>query len=224
MITFNEWSKNYNVIGCTPAEGSKKWKLLSVDYLQKDNYGADVKMYFLCPFNSVTGDAFNSDTRGTIVQKHIGLIVGRPLHALIRTVFELTMIPFTVSLLRHNLCGVENIEPFRHVEDAYRILGYSARMELISLKIVLLGLFCPIDWLYDDREAYGKLEREMNWGERSNQPYTLAPCMQRIANIFNTEAYGVKKEDVKYASDEPKFIGLVNIAFQPGVSRYRYNV
>jgi hypothetical protein len=139
----------------------------------------------------------------------------RPLHALIKTIYHISMVPIFLEI-KKNFCkeqgrneGLKN--SVRSIADIVRTPLYNTAIILTTLTVLVIGMLSP-QFAYTGRSWIGKIEQMGNWGEKHTLG-TLAPCFQPFdLDILDAPKYGKRYSNTIYVSGDELEIRLQNFA------------
>lgn len=155
---------------------------------------------YYATINTKTGDLYFDCRKRKIMAKHLSLLIGRPIHACVKTLWHASIIaPLACELFKlakGKQVGKEIVEytwqevakhTWQSLQDIVRTPLYGLAMTATSLAGVLLGCIAP-NTLYKTREIAGRLERAMLRIDDIHDEYPrlwlLTPCFNPISNLF----------------------------------------
>lgn len=150
-----------------------------------------------------------------IFAKIFAQIFARPIHALFKTAYHVTMIPIILEI-KNTYQGFQTTticlkNSIKSIADIIRTPIYGLAMIVASFAVLIFGIADPEN-LYSGRAFLGEIECSANWGE-SHTAWTLAHCFQPYS-ITILEEYNHQKcvDDTIYDSQDPLEIQLSDYA------------
>ncbi len=162
------------------------WEEGDVGDIDDENASPDLKghEYHAC-INVKTGDIYIDCRRRKILFKHLVLIVARPIHTIIKTLWHATIIgPLIAGIVE----GDKNlgIRMLHSIADIVRTPLYGLAMTITYIAGVILACVSP-NILYRSRALGGYLERKLlrvnTRGELGENPWNLSLCFSPCKNI-----------------------------------------
>ncbi len=211
MSTFAVFSKempnreNIFEVKQVKEEHSSYGRLLCV-YVEKSVISTRIEHIYAASIDKRTGDIYIDDSQRKILCKNTALILARPLHTLIKTIWHLTFIPVGVEVYR---CASSKqskkttaYHSVQHILDIIRTPVYGTAMTCAHLFGTVIGLLHPSSIL-ETRRLIGKLERLQNRIKGTEQSaWTLSRCFSPLANIASIHLYAPKRD--KRQAKRPK--------------------
>lgn len=150
-----------------------------------------------------------------IFAKCFGQLLLRPLHAVAKTIYHLSMVPILMEIKRtcqRQHCwraGVGNA--VRSLIDCIWTPLYSTALIITSVAVLAMGLLVPSS-LYRGRACLGALECMGNWGTK-HTAWTLAPCFQPFpVTVLDAPKYGRHYANTEYPEGDELAVRLTNFA------------
>lgn len=134
-------------------------------------------------FDHLTGALYLDATRRWIWFKLTLTTLWRPLFTVVQTVYRLTLLHLVITLARDYQkkrgCKTMRNHAVRSLVDIVRFPMYGIALTAITGTGMLLGPLFPA-LLYSCRNAAGRIENHLLWGEKRwrDVTHTMAPCLQ----------------------------------------------
>lgn len=185
---------------------NKKWGKILCEWTEIKKNGDQLHHLYASTINLQTGDLHMDCRRRKIFAKCLAVSVLRPFHAAVKTAYHLSMIPVAEEIfkgLKKQQTAKESLKnSAKSIADIVRTPLYGIALTIISIAALAIIPINP-NRAYDFREAYGKVERSLEWGKKLT-PWTMAPCFQSYVNIDESISYitclKVHPEDTDYSS------------------------
>lgn len=176
------------------------WEEGEIGDVNDENAGLELKRheYHAC-INIKNGDIYIDCRRRKILCKHLALILTRPIHTFIKTLWHATIIGPLIAGIAEN---EENLgkRMLYSIADIIRTPVYGLAMTITYIAGVVLACISP-NILYRTRALSGYLERKMlrvnTRRELENDPWTLSLCFSPCKNI----AKSLNREEAKKGTD-----------------------
>lgn len=195
-------------------ELSPRWGELT--YGWQDNQGN--RFTYVSSVELATKDIYGDGSSFIIAKKCAALILVRPIHTLVMTLYHATLLGVGHHLW-HYAAG--NQDGTSCIKNCAKSLADIIRTPLYGIVLTVLAavsaLSYPLikDRIFDLRTVMGKIEQSLFWGER-HASATLAHCFQPMANL-NTIAdhhrWKIEQDCIAYPADAtPTEKALANLA------------
>lgn len=145
--------------------------------------------------------------------KCLGQLLLRPLHAVVKIIYHLSMIFFQMKkTFQKEQCWQRCFNnSIRSLADIIRTPVYNTAIIITTVAVLAIGVISP-QFIYTGRSWIGKIEQIGNWGEKHTLG-TLSPCFQPYAlDVFDTPKYNRHYSNTAYASSDELEIRLENFA------------
>jgi hypothetical protein len=205
-----------------------KWGRLICEWNEKKEDGRTLS-HLYAPCVNLEKQGMYIDCRPQkIFAKCLALVAVRPLHAIIKTIYHISLAGVAYQI--YNACsGIQTANEclqnsIKSIVDIIRTPLYGLAMTIVTVAALILGAFSP-QTLYESRQLLGEIEQAANWGKK-HTPWTLAPCFQPFPlNSLKTRYGKYHYTDTLYRNDDAFETGLANFGRASILRRRRvYNL
>ena len=195
--------------------GELNWGRLICTWHQKKDAGCIVTHTYAACVDGYEGKIYLDCRPQKILAKCFAHLFARPLHALIKTIYCLSLYPIFQQIAKFNQPDRPKEEKikyiFRALADIVLTPIYGLILTVATLAILVISPFSP-EYLYEGRKMLGKIELASNWGN-AHTPWTLAECFQPYP-LEILEQYGNLEfdRDTVYPDESPLEKQLANFA------------
>ena len=178
--TFPDWETTFGVYD---RDNSTVYR--RIDCVWKE---ASIESHYHPVINVKTGEIFLDCRRRKIFAKNLTLILLRPFHIAIKTLWHACIVGPAAFEIYKTLDGKQTAgqalkNSFHSLTDIVRTPVYGLAMVITSIAAVIIGPLSP-NFLYKSRRAIGWLERRMHRVEVIfDAPTSLSRCFSPIGNI-----------------------------------------
>jgi hypothetical protein len=181
---FPDWQEMFHVYGRDDSVTKRivcTWNETGV----ADPKTADKTHQYHATINTATGDIFLDCRKRKIFAKHLTLLLLRPLHIAVKTLWHATIIGPLIKEIAAVVQGKQNVKSlakntFRSLCNIVRTPLYGLAMTISHLAGALFAVISP-NSLYNSRELVGKLEDRLLGDE--DRAWVLSPCFSPLRNI-----------------------------------------
>ena len=149
----------------------------------------DLQHVFTASIDLKTGDIYLDCRKRKLFAKHLTLAFARPLHTAVRTLYHLSLAGVITNVYKAAVGKQTAKQAFTHsvksLADIVRTPVYGTALTIVNIAAVAITPFSPSK-LYDLRKLHGKIEQQLNWGEKQTG-WTLALCFQSGFNVTGKE-------------------------------------
>jgi hypothetical protein len=184
VSTYPDWETIFNVY----TKDSSKYKRIICSW-EEDCLDKKIMHEFHATINTTNGDIFLDCSRRKLFAKHIMLIIARPIHIAIKTLWHLSIFgPLTIQIFKlykgQSSLKELTTHTFHSLSDIVRTPLYGLAMTVTYIAGIILGSFCP-NSLYYTRDAAGWLERTLLRESKvfKTTPWALSPCFSPMYNL-----------------------------------------
>lgn len=194
--------------------GELNWGRLICTWHQKRGDEIVTHTYAAC-VDAYEGSIYVDCRPLKIFAKCVAHLFARPLHALIKTVYSLSLYPIFRQIVKFNqspLAKEEKIKNlFKAAADIVMTPVYGVILTVATVAVLIMGLFSPEN-LYEGRKLLGKIELASNWGD-GHSAWTLTECFQPYPlEILGQYGYLEFEKDTVYPDGSPLEKQLANFA------------
>lgn len=170
--------KQYILPESLSPEGELNWgRLIGTWHEKKSGNQPLIHTYAFC-IDGKEGGIYMDCRPGKIFVKCLVHLFARPLHTLIKTIYQISLYPIFFEIAKiYRSKQTENMtNPFKACADIILTPLYGIILTVVTVAVLISGIFASEN-LYEGRKLLGKIEQASNWGKQHTF-WTLAKCFQ----------------------------------------------